>query len=841
MDNSIVLSIIMPCYNVERTIARALDSIFMQVTDFAYEVLIVDDASTDQGMTVCEKYKMLHPEISIIQHEENEGNAKSFYDGLCAAKGDFFCVLDGDDYYTIKDKIQRQINFFRTDLLQEYVAVAHYHILDLGNGQVNLPATFPFTEYNYVDFLTQNGGYFHTSTYIYRNIFKGNVPDFYKEVLYRGDTPRTTFHLMFSNKKVKILDFVGSVYTFVHEGIWSGMKEKQQFEYQIHYLTEHRKRVSTSFEKNCIDKLINVNKTKSLLCKDQLRRYEGISIDTALARARTLASRYAYQEREFVFKGIYCSEYIDSLCASLGYIFLLQNENVRQREARDGQIAIFLGEVRASGGGIFHEIIELIEMYHSAHVTLFVTNMKEIPSDGAEKLAKYSNLEIVCPSIDGDGRLSYFMERYMQVSPEKAYIYTSHNDTYAQALMQNGPCKNICIFSFDHGCVCGISNPNYDCYIAKRPTDYALLHKRFKNKVVYIPTWNNDMGIGKAGYVPFEGHTQLVTACAAARYYKVDGAAPYSYVDFVISLIKETGGTHIHLGNIPDEKQREIWKKLREEGISQKQFVYIPWAEDITEALLTNHVDVFIEPFPIVSYKITLEVLSAGVPIISQNGYQRMNITDFIYDKALTWNNKSEFLDILTNISAETLREHSRRGREYFLQNHEINKIKPYFMNERGFCCPRVINTMDGEIHEIQDFYHLFDSSRRINLMATLATKPRNECNSTDNEKQKEYLGCRKRWKDTLKKWDRKLRDKQEALRAAGKNRFITKLLLLLSPYAIYLKLFTQGRKGKRQRYGRKGVQNDLAALRYHVRVLSESVQQIQEAVSAMKEESRKS
>ena len=836
MGHSIDLSIIMPCYNVEKTIARALDSIFMQMVDFTYEVLIIDDASTDGGMSICEKYKKMHPEITIIQHKANEGNARSFYDGLCAANGDFFCVLDGDDYYTIKDKLQRQINFFRTDIRQEFVAVAHYHILDLGNGQVNLPATFPFTEYNYVDFLTQNGGYFHTATYMYRNIFRGNVPDYFKEMLYRGDTPRTTFHLMFSNKKVKILDFVGSAYTFIHEGIWSGMNEKQQFEYQINYLSEHKKRVSTAFEKECIDKLININRAKMLLCKDQVRRYDSISIDTALARVRTLASRYAYQEKDFVLKGIYCSTYVDSLCATLGYMYLLQNENARQCESKADEIAIVLGEVRASGGGIFREILELIEIYQSVHVTLFVTNMKEIPEDGLRELEKYSNLAIVCPDIDGEGKLQYLAEHYAQVSPQKAYVYTSHNDTYAQALMQNGPCKNICIFSFDHGCVCGLSNPNYDCYIAKRPADYRLLSERFGDKVIYIPTWNNDMGEGKASYIPFKNHSKLITACAAARYYKVDGVDPYSYIDFVISLIKRTGGMHIHLGEIPEEKLVEIKHRLKEAKVSLEHFIYIPWSADIAEVLLSNCVDIFIEPFPVVSYKITLEVLSAGVPIIAFNGCQRMSTTDFIYDQALRWNNKQDFLDKLTNITAEELCEHSRRGREYFLQNHDIGRVMPFFMQENEFCIPNAKETLDGEIHEILDYYHLFGSNRRINLMATPATKPKIENNSSNEKKQECYKRRRNGWKEVLKRWDRKLRDRQEALRAAGKSYFATKFILILSPYAIYLKVFGnksasgRKRKGNKMLYEKNDLQKDLAAIKYYLRTTNENIQDLSNA-----------
>lgn len=93
------LSIIMPCFNVEKTLARASDSIFMQRVSFDYEVIIVNDASTDSTLSVAEQYRAQHREIKVISNPVNCGNARSFYNGLSAAQGDYFCVLDGDDFH----------------------------------------------------------------------------------------------------------------------------------------------------------------------------------------------------------------------------------------------------------------------------------------------------------------------------------------------------------------------------------------------------------------------------------------------------------------------------------------------------------------------------------------------------------------------------------------------------------------------------------------------------------------------------------------------------------------------------------------------------------------------
>ena len=89
--SQIKLSIIMPLFNVERTIRLALDSVLMQKVDFEYEIIAIDDASTDNTISILQEYARKHKNIKIIAHTENKGNAIAFYDGLVASSGDYFC------------------------------------------------------------------------------------------------------------------------------------------------------------------------------------------------------------------------------------------------------------------------------------------------------------------------------------------------------------------------------------------------------------------------------------------------------------------------------------------------------------------------------------------------------------------------------------------------------------------------------------------------------------------------------------------------------------------------------------------------------------------------------
>lgn len=92
------ISIIVPCYNGEKTIENCLDSILRQSCQ-DFEVILVDDASRDGTRAVMENYLQNHRSMDarIVCHDINQGVSKSRNDGLAMAKGTFVSFLDSDD------------------------------------------------------------------------------------------------------------------------------------------------------------------------------------------------------------------------------------------------------------------------------------------------------------------------------------------------------------------------------------------------------------------------------------------------------------------------------------------------------------------------------------------------------------------------------------------------------------------------------------------------------------------------------------------------------------------------------------------------------------------------
>ena len=105
--NEKLVSVVIPNYNGERFVEKTLDSVLNQTYQH-YEVIVVDDCSTDRSTEIIESYSRKDPRICLIRMPENSGVAKARNKGIIQAKGDYIALLDNDDLWT-KDKIERQI------------------------------------------------------------------------------------------------------------------------------------------------------------------------------------------------------------------------------------------------------------------------------------------------------------------------------------------------------------------------------------------------------------------------------------------------------------------------------------------------------------------------------------------------------------------------------------------------------------------------------------------------------------------------------------------------------------------------------------------------------------
>jgi len=151
----LLISIVIPCYNSSQTIERALLSIINQ-TYKDFEIILINDASSDNSLLLIQDYIVLHPELRIhlIQNSENRGPSYTRNIGWDNAKGDYIAFLDADDQWH-PDKLMT-LHYFITAYPE---AALLFHSFTLSNNSLSIkssPLTYQIRTVSQLSILLRN-------------------------------------------------------------------------------------------------------------------------------------------------------------------------------------------------------------------------------------------------------------------------------------------------------------------------------------------------------------------------------------------------------------------------------------------------------------------------------------------------------------------------------------------------------------------------------------------------------------------------------------------------------------------------------------------------------------
>ncbi len=107
------VSVIIPTYNRGYIIRRALQSVYNQ-TWKDFEIIVVDDGSTDNTRVILEEECLKHPNVKYIRHEVNKGVSAARNTGILHSKGEYIAFLDSDDRW-FPTKLREQLRVFQFD------------------------------------------------------------------------------------------------------------------------------------------------------------------------------------------------------------------------------------------------------------------------------------------------------------------------------------------------------------------------------------------------------------------------------------------------------------------------------------------------------------------------------------------------------------------------------------------------------------------------------------------------------------------------------------------------------------------------------------------------------
>lgn len=220
MNEDIMVSIVCATYNHVNYIRQCLDSFLMQKTNFAYEILIHDDASTDGTTDIIEEYEKEYPNIiKPIYQTENQyskGISPTMIYNLPRAKGKYIAMCEGDDYWTDPLKLQKQVDFLENHL--EYSVCGHCF------------QSYIESESKLLDYDTGIYGTYTLEDLISRNVFCSTLSVVFRKEsldLKRVSRCRRSLDIILAYMLLKAgkgfcMNDVMAVYRIHSMGVWSG-------------------------------------------------------------------------------------------------------------------------------------------------------------------------------------------------------------------------------------------------------------------------------------------------------------------------------------------------------------------------------------------------------------------------------------------------------------------------------------------------------------------------------------------------------------------------------------------------------------------------------------------
>jgi glycosyltransferase involved in cell wall biosynthesis len=235
MNDEIMVSICCLTYNHEKFIAQAIDNFLLQQTNFRFEIIIGDDCSTDNTSSIVKLFLSKYPgKIKVVSAANNKGIHQNLISCINTCKGRYIALCEGDDYWTDKLKLQKQVDFLENN--PDYVICCHYtRVVDASNHTLYVhPKPTPLV-HTYFDLLAGKQEETKTASVLYRNIPKIHQlfanPWFFS--CYAGDKIFKLFATLHTGSKIYVMPEVMSCYRNHEGGVWSMINAKIRMERMI--------------------------------------------------------------------------------------------------------------------------------------------------------------------------------------------------------------------------------------------------------------------------------------------------------------------------------------------------------------------------------------------------------------------------------------------------------------------------------------------------------------------------------------------------------------------------------------------------------------------------------
>jgi hypothetical protein len=636
------------------------------------EIILVDDASVDRSADIAraEVAAAGRPEVTlrVIRSEANLGNGGAFVTALEAAQGAFYHVLDGDDFWIDPDKLRRQLALLQAD---PALAGAGHRTIQRSaeDGSESFhPRQEPLAPVLQLeDFLT-GGTYFHTSSLLFRNIFRDpasgrvTVPPIFGEV--RGDMVRLLVHA--ARGGIAYLPQTMSVYDDHGGGIWTGLDwpgRRALLRNLYTRLAEHgylsalgepaaaawlaerlaeiaayapatlrpislhpdqvadaaRHRVT---EVSCVTGILDLEAQLSALTAE--REYE-----EALRLAHRFLTAIGY-DRNIARAGRMrrlSSPEIDWHCAHVGGLIAAERgilpAPADPRAADEGPVVLVVSGMAPDSEGMWDATREQIALWRGRRrivvlSTEFLATVPDIESRVGPGVELLLNTDATLVE-----KTAWLIWHIGRLRPARILLNPARNDvTIAAGVRREHAPRIHRIAVHQTGYLPAVHAYALDGHVVRRPYDLAWFGQVDPGReLIHLPCLIPAAAPPEPLAPSAPGGLPLVTATAAFADSAFEGHYDYGLHRIVPILLRSGAHRHIHAGALSEAMLNRIRKEMIRQEMPPAAFVHLPDAGDPGAALRAAGATLFLQGFPRPEAGPLLSAMAAGLPVLAHRSY----------------------------------------------------------------------------------------------------------------------------------------------------------------------------------------------------------------------------
>lgn len=384
---------------------------------------------------------------------------------------------------------------------------------------------------------------------------------------------------------------------------------------------------------------------------------------------------------------IFGSKLLDDLCQEIGALNLhkLRLNEGKQLKSKNSNIThespvVYIASKLQASGGHTAVLADIIRLAPSSRSIILVTGIPGV-TDHVSIQNRFSSAQNVsfeyAPRGKHVDKLDWLQRRLLALMPSDVWLFNHHQDSVAISAVQPDSGYHLHFYHHgDHHLCLGV-HLSYADHVDIHPMGYHHCKNELNiTNTRYLPMAVNDMG-SRTALAEFKCGSDLVT-CTAAGFNKVEVPYFIQYVDVIPELLKETGGTHIHIGRLTFFALWKIRSAMRKSGINESKFVYIPFVSSVWKSLQDYKVDLYITSFPYGGARTLIEAMGAGVPLAihSHCTSRLLGTFDMAYEGVMIWRNPTELYDFVKSIDKSSLLNLSKLSRARYLDFHSEDILK---------------------------------------------------------------------------------------------------------------------------------------------------------------------